>query len=724
MRAAPGRRRPIQGGQHVNSEVPDLHLEARDGLAVLTFDRPDSKVNLLASPVMLRLEELLGDIEAGIARGEIRALLVRSAKPGNFIAGADLDELARFEDSRSVTAISRRGQEIFLRLERLRVPTVAAINGTCVGGGLELVLACDYRIASRDRKTRLGLPETRLGLCPGLGGTVRLPRLVGLRATLDLILTGRQIGAGAAYDIGLVDRVLDAPTFDDEATTIAAAFARGAKPLETRRRSALARLVKDGPPARWLTRRLTRRSVLKSTQGHYPALPEALDVTVRGLGMSAELAHDAEARAFGKLAATPESKNLISVFRLVEGAKKRGPTGTAAKVEHAAVIGAGVMGAGVAELFAFQSIPVQVVDIDENLVRAGIDRARALLERVAKRVDWSAEDLRARRDCLLGATDFADLGRIDLVVEAVLEQTDVKRTVFSQLEQHAPATTVLATNTSALSISELQEGLDRPARACGLHFFNPPHRMPLVEVVRGARTDDDTVATAFQLALRLGKTPIVVEDSPGFVVNRILAAYLTEAGHLLQTGMTVLSVDRIMKRFGMPMGPLRLVDEIGLDVVAEISETMRRAYGERLEPASIVAEVLSSGIAGRKGGRGFYIYEGGKAKRINRDVEERLLRSAEGPAADPADAGERMVLRMVNEATLTLDDGVVDGPETLDVAMIMGAGFPPFRGGLLRYADSLGLDRVVDRLRHYATLVDSRFDPAPGLVERKAFYTS
>ena len=706
----------------MNSEVPDLHLEARDGLALITFDRPDSKVNLLASPVMLRLEELLGDIETRIARGEIRTLLIRSAKPGNFIAGADLDELARFEDARSVTAISRRGQEIFLRLERLRVPTVAAIDGTCVGGGLELVLACDYRVASRDRKTRLGLPETRLGLCPGLGGTVRLPRLVGLRPALDLILTGRQIGAIAAYDMGLVDRVLDAPTFDEEAVAIATAFARDAQPLETRRRSAVARLIKDGLPARWLTHRLMRRSVFEHTQGHYPALPEALDVTVRGLGMSVKQAHDAEAQAFGKLAATPESKNLISAFRLVGDAKKRRPTGTAATVNHAAVIGAGVMGAGIAELFAFQSIPVQVVDTNENLVRTGIDRARALLERVAKRVDWSDEDLQTRRDCLVAVTDFADLGQTDLIVEAVLERMDVKRAVLGQLEQHIPASTVLATNTTALSISELQEGLDRPARACGLHFFNPPHRMQLVEVVRGARTDDDTVATAFQLALRLGKTPIVVEDSPGFVVNRVLAAYLTEVGHLLQTGMGVLTIDQIMRRFGMPMGPLRLVDEIGFDVVAQISETMRRAYGERFVPAPIVAEVLNSGVTGRKGGGGFYIYEGGKAKRVNRDVAERLPRSAEVPAVEPADARERMVLRIINEATLTLDDGVVDDPETLDVAMIVGAGFPPFRGGLLRYADSLGLDRIVDRLQHYATLVDSRFDPAPGLVERKMFY--
>jgi 3-hydroxyacyl-CoA dehydrogenase/enoyl-CoA hydratase/3-hydroxybutyryl-CoA epimerase len=707
----------------MNSDAPDLHLDVRDGLAVLTFDRPDSKVNILASPVMLAFEGLLSRLENGIAHGEIRALLIRSAKADNFMAGADLDELEAFDDAAGTTEISRRGQRIFSRLERLGVPTIAAINGTCVGGGLELVLACRFRIARDSDVTRLGLPETRLGLCPGLGGSVRLPRLVGLAAALDLILSGRQVSAARALKIGLVDRVLGTDAFEEESLEIAAGFARGEQPLCTRQRSLLTRFVKEGAIARWIIRRVTRKAVLRRTKGHYPALPEALDLTVRGLGASPEVAYEAEAQAFGRLAVTPECKNLIFVFNLTQGARKMGPPGSPKEVENAAVVGAGLMGAGIAELLAYQRIPVHILDIDEARLYAGIDRASALLDKAAQRTEWSEGELQIRKDSLKGTTRYDDFGEIDFVVETVLERMDIKETVFRQIEENASDTAIIATNTSALSISKLQQHMNMPQRACGLHFFNPPHRMPLVEVIRGAETDDDTMATAFRLAARLGKTPVIVKDSPGFVVNRILAAYLTEAGHVLQTGMPIESVDRIMSSFGMPVGPFRLLDEIGLDVVAEVSDTMKRAFGERFEPAPGVKGVIATGVTGRKGGSGFYVYEKSKPKGVNPQALDILHRSAQGPAVGSTEAEERMVLGMLNEAARILDDQVAGGPKALDVAMIMGAGFPPFRGGLLRYADELGLDHVVARLRYYSKKVDPRFEPAPGLLTRKAFYT-
>jgi 3-hydroxyacyl-CoA dehydrogenase/enoyl-CoA hydratase/3-hydroxybutyryl-CoA epimerase len=391
-------------------------------------------------------------------------------------------------------------------------------------------------------------------------------------------------------------------------------------------------------------------------------------------------------------------------------------------VKNAAVVGAGLMGAGVAELFAYQSIPVTVVDIDDARVKTGIDRARELLERTAKRSEWTETDLRIRQNRLTGSTGYDDFGAIDFVVEAVLEKMEVKQTVFRNLEESASDTAILATNTSALSISELQQSLNTPQRACGLHFFNPPHRMPLVEIVRGSETHEDAMATAFRLAVRLGKTPVIVKDSPGFVVNRILAAYMTEAGHVLQTGMPIENVDRIMSSFGMPVGPLRLLDEIGLDVVAEVSTTMLRAFGERFEPAPAIREIIATGVTGRKGGLGFYRYEKSKVKGVNPRAEQILLGATGGPAIGSTAAEERMVLGMINEAARTLDDGVVDAPDPVDVAMIMGAGFPPFRGGLLRYADHLGLDHVVTRLRQLADSVDPRFEPAPGLLSRRAFY--
>jgi len=709
----------------MSEAVPDPTLEVRDGLATLTFDRPNAKVNLLTRAVMRRLDELLRAAEEGARRGEIRALLVKSGKRRNFIAGADLEELAALEGAAEAAGLSRRGQEILLRLDRLSVTTLAAIRGSCLGGGLELALACDQRVASDHPSTRLGLPETRLGILPGLGGTVRLPRLIGLKSALDLILSGRQLDAGPARKLGLIDHIVEDQDFDAEVAALASEATRlRAARARPRRRSALTRLLRDGRPARWISERLTRRALLARTKGHYPALPAALEVTVRGLGLSAEEAYQQEAEAFGRLAVTPECKNLIAVFRLTEGARKRAPAGDVRSVKRAAVVGAGLMGAGIAELFAYQTIPVRVVDLDEDRVAAGLRRARELLDKAGERAGWSKADLQKRSACLRGATDYDGFEVVDVVVEAVVEHMDVKREVLRHIEERVPPTTVIATNTSALSVSRMQEGLEYAERVCGLHFFDPPHRMPLLEVVRGACTANDTLATAFEVAVRLGKTPIVVQDSPGFLVNRILTAYLTEAGHLLQTGMRVEQLDRIMSRFGMPVGPLRLLDEIGLDVVAELSRSMVAAFGERFTRAAIVDAVLATGVTGRKGGRGFYRYVDSRPRGVDREIAQLLRESTASEPASGAEVEERLVFNMINEAARALSDGVVDAPETIDVAMIMGAGFPPFRGGLLRYADALGLSRVADRLRHYADSVGARFEPAPALLERTAFYTA
>ncbi len=422
------------------------------------------------------------------------------------------------------------------------------------------------------------------------------------------------------------------------------------------------------------------------------------------------------------MAVSPECKNLIHVFRITEAARKKAPTGTARPLSRAAVIGAGVMGAGIAELFAYQSVPVQVVDIDEPRVQAGVKRARGLLEKAAERTGWSRHDLQQRVDCLIGATGYHGLETVDLAVEAVLENVETKREVFANLEKRLPAEAVIATNTSALSVSRLQEGLRHPQRVCGLHFFNPPHRMPLVELVRGERTSDDTLATAFAVAVRLGKTPVRVRDAPGFVVNRVLAAYLTEAGFLLQEGSRVGAIDRLMARFGMPMGPLRLLDEIGLDVVAEVSRTLVSGLGERFTPAPAVERVVARGFPGKKGGRGFYRYADSRARGVDPEVERLLAEPGDGTPPEPEEAEARLIFAMVNEAARILDEGVTDSPADLDVAMIMGTGFPPFRGGLLRYADSVGIERIADRLRTWAAAAGPRLQPAPGLVSRKSFY--
>ena len=699
-----------------------LRLVVRDGFASLIFDRPDSKVNLLTTGAMMRLDELMAEVEAAQRSGDVAALVLRSAKKDNFIAGADINELAQLSSAESASRISRQGQEILSRLEALPLPTLAAINGACMGGGLELALSCGYRVASDNPKTRLGLPETRLGILPGLGGTVRLPQLIGLSRALELILTGKQLRASRALAYGLVDRVIKVSRFDKEVDKLAAQFAAGESPLRSRRVSALTRALQHSPPLRWLIRRMSLKSVLARTKGHYPALPKALDVTVRSLTLSPDRAYDGEARAFGGLAVTPECKNLIAVFLLTEGARKRRPDAAGSPVEHAGIIGAGVMGAGIAELFAYQAIPVLMVDVDDEQVQSGIGKATSLLEKAAKKTGWDDEMLLQRKNCLQGAIGYDGFVNVDAVIEAVIEKMDVKRQVFSALEASLPATSLIASNTSALSISELQRGLAHPERVCGLHFFNPPHRMPLVEVVRGSETSDRSLATAFELAVRLRKTPVIVQDSPGFVVNRILAAYLTEAGHLLQEGMQIRDLDRVMRAFGMPMGPARLLDEVGLDVIASASQTMETGLGERFKPAPVMKKVFATGVTGKKGGRGFYMYEDGKRRGVNEEIAAVLRGGSSGAPVTKAVAEQRMVFAMINEAARTLDDRVVVGPEDVDLAMIMGTGFPPFRGGLLRYADSLGLEGITFSLRQLAEEHGPRFDPAPGLLERKSFF--
>ncbi len=380
------------------------------------------------------------------------------------------------------------------------------------------------------------------------------------------------------------------------------------------------------------------------------------------------------------------------------------------------------MGAGIAELMAYQAIPVLLVDIDEERVQQGVQTATKILTKAGKKAEWSPTMLEQRVRCVEGATDYDGFEYVDAVVEAVVESMDIKHQVFSALEKRLPKSAVIASNTSALSISQLQADVQHPERVCGLHFFNPPHRMPLVEIVRGDQTSDETLATAFDLALRLRKTPVIVNDSPGFVVNRILAAYLTEAGHLMQEGMRMRALDRVMTEFGMPMGPARLLDEVGLDVIASASKTMESGLGERFRPAPVMVQIFETGVTGKKGGRGFYVYEDGKRRGVNEDIAAILAEAGRSNAPEPHSAEERMVYAMINEAARTLEDGVVAAPEDIDVAMIMGTGFPPFRGGLLRYADRVGLAKIVLRLRELAREHGPQFEPSSALVERQSFF--
>ncbi|HEX6133245.1 MAG TPA: 3-hydroxyacyl-CoA dehydrogenase NAD-binding domain-containing protein [Longimicrobiales bacterium] len=700
-----------------------LTLEiAGDGVAWLVFDRPGSRVNILTREVMTRLNDLLGEIERAARAGRVRAVVVRSGKDGSFIAGADVQQIASITDPAEGAAGAAQGQALFRRLDLLPVPSVAAVDGVCLGGGTELILACDARIASDRSETKIGLPEVKLGIIPGFGGTTRLPRVVGLREALGIILTGSTVSARKAQRIGLISERMHQGVLYERARALALELANGRRPPRARR-SLLARALDDTPVGRRVILAQARRQVLKETGGHYPAPLRALDVIRESASLPLDAALKVEARALGDLIVTDVSKNLIHVFQLLEGAKKAGPAGVRPQpVDRVAVLGAGVMGGGIAQLLAYRGLDVRLKDIRADALGLGLRHAREMFDRLVKRGRLDSRDAQRYMDAIAPTLDYTGFGAADLVIEAVVERMDVKQQVLRETESNARDDCVLTTNTSSLSVTAMQSALARPARFAGMHFFNPVHRMPLVEVIRGADTSDDTVATVIALTRRLDKTPVVVTDGPGFLVNRILAPYLNEAAWLLADGASIVQIDRTLKRFGMPMGPLRLLDEVGLDVARHAGAVMSAAFGERLAPPPTMTALEATDLLGRKGGRGFYTYEGGREKGVNEDIYRHLGATVPAERRDlpPDEILDRTLLAMVNEAARVLEDGIVASPGDVDLGMITGTGFPPFRGGLLRWADSLGSREVLQRLEQLQLRHGIRFEPAPLIRERAA----
>ncbi len=702
------------------SPSPTLRIDER-GIGWITFDDPDRKVNVLTEGVMARLAEVVEETRQAAESGRVKVVVVWSGKADSCIAGADVDAIASIEDPVEAERKVRRGQEIFVAVERLRVPTVAAIHGACVGGGVELALACRHRVLSDSRKTRIGLPEVQLGILPAWGGTTRLPRLVGLPAALDLLLTGKLVDARKARRIGFAGDVLPAEQFAERVADFALRTLDLPEGASRPGKGLVARLRDDTAPGRLAVVAAAKKRVLATTGGHYPAPLKILEIVRKRMGGSVAKSLEAEAHAAAELLVGSVSKNLIHVFHLREAARKgtgvADPDARAAAVGTLGVLGAGVMGGGIAQLAADHAIRVRMKDIRHDAVSSGLRHARALFDKAVERHRLTVREAAQRMELIGGGLDYAGFAAADVVVEAVVERLDVKRTVLAETEEEIPEACILATNTSALSVDAMAEALRRPQRFCGMHFFNPVHRMPLVEVVRGAATSDDTIATIYALSLRLGKVPVVVADGPGFLVNRILTPYLNEAGWLLAEGVSVEAIDAAAHAFGMPMGPLRLVDEVGIDVSTHAGAIMHEALGERLEPAPPLVALGASGRLGRKGGSGFYTYEDGKEKGVDTSIYD-ALGVTRARARVPAEVIQRrLVLPMVNEAARILAEGRVRTAGEVDLAMIMGTGFPPFRGGLLRFADALHTRGVVGRMRTLEAEVGGRFAPAAPIEE-------
>jgi 3-hydroxyacyl-CoA dehydrogenase/enoyl-CoA hydratase/3-hydroxybutyryl-CoA epimerase len=701
---------------------PSLDV-GEDGVGRITFDDPDRKVNVLTEDVMTRLADLVTEAGDLAKQGRISALLFRSGKSG-FIAGADVAAIEAVEDPGAGAVAARMGQAVFRTIEDLDVPTVAAIHGICLGGGTELSLACSHRVASDSPKTVMGLPEVMLGILPAWGGTTRLPRLVGLQAALDMILTGRQVSASKAKRIGLVDAILPADLFDEEVAAFAAAQIDGPSGKRTHR-PLFKRLMDDTVPGRRLVLTLAKKRVLAQTGGHYPAPLKILEVLGRSLGRPLSRALEIEADAAGELIVSTVSKNLIHVFNLREDARKgtgvRNAAVTPGRIEYLGVLGAGVMGGGIAQLAAHRGIHVRMKDINHEAVSSGLQHARGLFDKLVKRKKLRRREADQSMALISGGLDYEGFGRLDLVVEAVVEKMDIKRIVLRETEEAVRRECILTTNTSSLSVDEMSKALSRPENFAGMHFFNPVHRMPLVEVVRGAQTSDEAAATVYVLALALGKVPVVTSDGPGFLVNRILGPYMNEAGFLLADGASVEAVDGAAKKFGMPMGPLRLVDEVGIDISRHAGQSLYEALGERLTPSAPLVALADSGRLGKKGGLGFYQYEGGKEKSVDPDIYAVLAPSvpAERVTMETREIRSRLVLAMLNEAARALEAGIVTRASDVDLAMIMGTGFPPFRGGLLRFADTIHARTVLARLEDLEKRHGPRFAPAE-LIRRMA----
>jgi len=636
-----------------------------DGIAWLVFDSPGKAFNVWNEETLREFNQHLENLEHDT---RVRALVLRSGKDRIFVAGADLKAIRRMPPAR-VKDLIWLGQAVFDRLARLKMPKIAAIHGAAMGGGFEVALACDWRIASDDETTRIGLPETQLGILPAWGGCTRLPRLIGLSKALDLITSGRLLKASAARHVGLVSHVVAAENLEK----LARRLAREKRPEP---RFHLENLFSC------LIGHFVKKKALLKTRGLYPAIAKAIDVVTRATHGDIDDGLKLERQAVAELIQNPDTARLIDLFFKREEAGKRPPAiGTAIPIAEAVVIGAGVMGSGIAHTLASRGIRVLMTDVSQDSLARGLERIHGLVSDATRRRLVTKVQARDTLDRLATATEKMPLARHHLLIEAATERMDLKKKIFADLAARAPADAILATNTSALSLAELAGSVPHPERVIGLHFFNPVHRMPLVEIITLPETAPDVLATAITFVQKIGKTPVVVKDSPGFLVNRILVPYLMEAVRLHASGIPVKDIDDAMLAFGMPMGPLRLLDEIGLDVASHVAQTLADAFPDRFTNSDLLNKSVAEGHLGKKSGRGFYRYENG-----------REIPCGAAPAMTQHESLQTsLALLLSHEAIKCLKEGIARSADDVDLAMVLGTGYPAFRGGPITFARDTGI---------------------------------
>jgi len=675
-----------------------------DHICVVTFDRPNSGANIFDAATLDELSEHLDAVEKDPS---LRGLIIASAKKSIFVAGADLKTLLEAAKTGEMRGFIERGQQVFNRLSDLKIPTVAAIHGASAGGGYEVALACDYRVASDDPATRIGLPETSLGLLPAWGGCTRLPRLIGAEKAAEVILKGKLYSAREALTVGLVDKI--APR--DELLNGAREKLRAGKRKTERGATSMPGSQKLAPPK----------------QRGNPAPERAYEIINKTLSISPDESLRLELDGIVELGKTESTQNLIRNFFLAEKYKKGTSRTLLEKIVHAAVIGAGVMGSGIAQWLSSRGVTVIMRDVSREQINRGLANIEKIYGDAVKRGLMSEEKAKQGRARICGSTAPMELRDVEFVIEAASEKMEVKKEVFRELAMEAGPKTIVATNTSALAVSELADVTVSPEHVIGLHFFNPVSRMKLVEVVIAKQTSDETRDRSLAFVRQVGKVPVIVRDSPGFLVNRVLFPYLLDAAELFESGVDAERIDRALMEWGMPMGPLRLIDEIGVDITIDIGNTLEKAYGQRDHVAAVLLWLRDQQMLGRKTGAGFYKYEG-KTQTPNEELAQWLRGAVAGgaapgrsavsprpePASTPPATGEELTHRpiflMVNEAARCVEERVVDSPEDADYGMILGTGFAPFRGGPLRFAEHFGLKGIVEELQRLAR-TEEKFSP-------------
>lgn len=683
-------------------------------VALIEWDLIGESVNKLNTPIMTRFKEILEEL----SKSSYKAVVLISRKKNIFMAGADIDEIKTLKTADEFKEKVSMGQQIMNMVEDLPIPVVAAVHGACMGGGCELILACDYRVCSDDKSTRIGLPEVKLGIIPGFGGCVRLPRVVGLQASLDIILAGKAVNAKKAQKIGLVDKVVHEAILEEQAIKMAIDAIQKGKRKKKFKPQKLQDKFLESFVGQKVVFDQAKKTVMKQTKGHYPAPLKALETVQKTYGKNRSEALETECLNFCEAAVTDVSKNLITVFNLMEAVKKQTGVSDSSveprKVEHMAVLGAGTMGGGVAYIAANAGIDVRLKDLNHEALGKGFEAARSIWEKKVKRRRMDKYELGRKMSLINGGTDYSGFKKMDLVVEAIVEDMEIKKKVIAETASECNENTIIATNTSSLSVTEMAKGHPNPELFVGMHFFNPVDKMPLVEVIRGEKTKDEVVATIFDVSKKMGKIPVVVKDGPGFLVNRLLFPWLSEAMFMLGEGMSVEKVDRYFTHtFGMPMGPFHLMDEIGIDVCVKVIKIFRDSLGSRIEIPAVVEGMKDSNRLGKKNRKGFYHWdEKGKKQDVDQSVYADLGLANPTDPLDEKEVIQRGIFRIINEAALVLlEENIVATPQEVDLGMIMGAGFPPFRGGLLRYADSLGSQYIADELEVYNNKYGERFKP-------------